>query len=306
MVGDKAFRPVRAACWDASIRIEEMDEHGVDLQIVCATPVLFSYERPLEHAIEVAKIFNDEALKLCQSSGGRIKAICQVPLQDTDAACTELDRAMSSGHIGVQIGNHVGHRDMDEQGILTFLGHCAEVGAPVLVHPWDMIGMESPRFNRYMLPWLVGMPAETQLSMLRLILSGALERLPTSLKMCFAHGGGSFPYLLGRADNAWRERDIVREDCPRPPSEYLDRFFVDAAVFSQEALELLVRVMGEDRILLGTDYPFPLGEREFGGLVRGSGLEATVKKKILGGNALGFFGLEDLVTVGRAATLESL
>jgi aminocarboxymuconate-semialdehyde decarboxylase len=156
-----------------------------------------------------------------------------------------------------------------------------------------MIGMGSPRFSKYMLPWLVSMPAETQLSILRLILSGAFERLPRSLKICFAHGGGGFPYLLGRADNAWRERDIVREDCPRAPSEYRDRFFVDAAVFSQEALELLVKVMGEDRILLGTDYPFPLGEREFGGLVRSSSVEDSTKKKILGESAVEFFGLQD-------------
>ncbi|HEY0444986.1 MAG TPA: amidohydrolase family protein [Allosphingosinicella sp.] len=292
MLGDKPFRPVHDACWDASIRVQDMDEHGVDIQIICATPVLFSYNRPIDQAVAVAQLFNDEALKLCDASGGRIKAICQVPLQDTDAACAELDRAMANGHLGVQIGNHVGPRDLDEEAILTFLTHCADIGAPILVHPWDMMGMESERFGRYMLPWLVSMPAETQLSILRLILSGAFERLPTSLKICFAHGGGSFPYLLGRAENAWRERDIVREDCPHPPSHYLDRFFVDAAVFSEEALDLLVRVMGEDKILLGTDYPFPLGEKKFGELVRNSPLDGGSKRKILGRNAVNFFGLE--------------
>ena len=296
MIDDEPFRPVGHACWDASVRLEEMDENGVDIQIVCSTPVLFSYDRPVAEAVAVAQLFNDEALKLCADSGGRIKAICQVPLQDPDAACAELDRCLASGHLGVQIGNHVGMRDLDDEGMLAFLAHCASVGAAVLVHPWDMIGMGSPRFARYMLPWLVSMPAETQLSLLRLILSGAFERLPRSLKICFAHGGGSFPYLLGRAENAWRERDIVREHCPRPPSAYLDRFFVDAAVFSDEALDLLVRVMGEDQILLGTDYPFPLGEKHFGALVRGSALAPATKRKILGANALSFFGLDaDLV-----------
>jgi aminocarboxymuconate-semialdehyde decarboxylase len=137
------------------------------------------------------------------------------------------------------------------------------------------------------------MPAETQLSILWLILSGAFERLPRSLKLCFAHGGGSFPYLLGRVDNAWRNRDIVREDCPNPPSSYLDRFSVDGAVFSDDALEFLVRTMGEDRVMLGSDYPYPLGEQHVGSLVRSHpSLAATARAKLLHANAAAFFGLE--------------
>ncbi|ARR53150.1 aminocarboxymuconate-semialdehyde decarboxylase [Rhizorhabdus wittichii DC-6] len=293
MIGDRPFRPVYDACWDMAVRLEEMDRHGVDHQIMCATPVLFAYDRPVDQAAEVARIFNDAAIELREQGRGRIDVLCQVPLQDGDAACRELERAMAAGHVGVQIGNHVGDRDLDDESILAFLQHCASLGAAVLVHPWDMIGTGSPRMRDYMLPWLVGMPAETQLSILRLILSGAFERLPRDLRICFAHGGGSFPYLLGRAENAWRERDIVRKDCPHPPSHYLDRFHVDAAVFDAGALKLLVDVMGEDRVLFGTDYPFPLGEKEMGALVLGSTLDDAVKAKILAGNASRFFGLEE-------------
>jgi aminocarboxymuconate-semialdehyde decarboxylase len=153
--------------------------------------------------------------------------------------------------------------------------------------------MAQERMPRYQLPWLVAMPAETQLSILWLILSGAFERLPRSLKLCFAHGGGSFPYLLGRVDNAWRNRDIVREDCPHPPSSYLDRFCVDATVFSHEALDFLVRVMGEERVMLGSDYPYPLGEQQVGGLIRSHPtLKAATRDRLLHGNAAAFFGLE--------------
>ncbi|HJQ17964.1 MAG TPA: amidohydrolase family protein [Allosphingosinicella sp.] len=291
MIGDREFRPVYDACWDAAVRLEEMDRFGVDIQILCATPVLFAYDQPAEHAADVARLFNDEALKLCTDGKGRLKAICQVPLQDTDAACAELSRSIANGHIGVQIGNHVRDRDLDDPALLTFLNHCADLDAAVLVHPWDMMLTGSPRAAKYMLPWLVSMPAETHLSILRLILSGAFERLSPNLKICFAHGGGSFPYLLGRAENAWHERDIVRKDCPKPPSAYLDRLFVDSAVFSTSALSFLVDQMGEDRIMFGTDYPFPLGEREFGALVRHSALPETTKKKIMGENALDFFAI---------------
>jgi len=295
MLGDREFRPVSSACWDPAVRLEAMDRHGVEVQIMCATPVLFAYQRPALQALECARIFNDAALAMCAAAPRRLKSLCQVPLQDTDLACRELSRAMADGHLGVQIGNHVGTRELNDEGIITFLQHCAAEGAAVFVHPWDMMAQE--RMPRYMLPWLVAMPAETQLSILWLILSGSFERLPRSLKLCFAHGGGSFPYLIGRVDNAWRNRDIVREDCPRLPSSYVDRFHVDAAVFSADALSLLVRVMGEDRVMLGSDYPYPLGEQQVGGLIRAhQGLGVRTREKLVHGNAARFFGLAPLRT----------
>jgi aminocarboxymuconate-semialdehyde decarboxylase len=291
MVGDKEFRPVTAACWDADVRLEAMDRDGVDVQIMCATPVLFSYQRPAAQALEVSRIFNDAARELCARAPQRLKSLCQVPLQDPELACRELSRAMADGHVGVHIGNHVGERDLHDEGIMTFLQHCAAEGAAVFVHPWDMMAGE--RMRKYQLPWLVAMPAETQLSILWLILSGAFERLPRSLKLCFAHGGGSFPYLLGRVDNAWRNRDLVREDCPRLPSSYVDRFYVDAAVFSGDALSFLVKTMGEERVMLGSDFPFPLGEQQVGNLIRShESLPARTRECLLHANATRFFGLE--------------
>jgi aminocarboxymuconate-semialdehyde decarboxylase len=302
MIGDKEFRPVTAACWDPAIRLEAMDRDGVEVQILSATPLLFSYQRPAAQALEVARIFNDAALEICAAAPRRLKALCQVPLQDTELACRELSRAMADGHVGVQIGNHVGGRELNDEGIITFLQHCAAEEAAIFVHPWDMMAQE--RMAKYQLPWLVSMPAETQLSILWLILSGAFERLPRSLRLCFAHGGGSFPYLLGRVDNAWHHRDIVREDCPKPPSSYADRFCVDAAVFSGDALGLLVKVMGEDRVMLGSDYPFPLGEQQVGSLVRSHrGLSPRVREKLLHSNARRFFGLGEAEPRERVATV---
>lgn len=290
MVGDREFRPITDACWNPEARLEAMDRDGIDVQIMCATPVLFAYNRDPAQALECARIFNDAALEICSKDPRRLKALCQVPLQDIDLACRELSRAMSMGHLGVHIGNHVGQKDLDDEGIITFLQHCASEGAAVLVHPWDM--MAPDRMKKYMMPWLVGMPAETQLSILTLILSGGFERLPKSLRVCFAHGGGSFPYLLGRVDNAWSNRDIVRSDCPQLPSSYVDRFYVDAAVFSHDSLSLLVKIMGEDRVMLGSDYPFPLGEQKVGAVIRThEGLSAETRTKLLSKNATTFFGL---------------
>jgi aminocarboxymuconate-semialdehyde decarboxylase len=291
MIGTKAFRPVTSACWDVKRRLAEMDRDGIDIQVISATPVLFSYARPVDQALEVAKIFNDMALEMCAEGEGRMHALAQVPLQDIDAACRELSRAMKSGHRGVQIGNHVGLKNLDDEGLITFLKHCADEGAAVLVHPWDMMAQE--RMPKYMMAWTVGMPAETQLSIVSMILGGAFDRLPRSLRVCFAHGGGSFAFLLGRLENAWHNRDIVRAGSKAPPSTYCDRFFVDSAVFDDRALRLLVEVMSEDRVILGSDYPFPLGELEIGSLVRKSRhLSEAGRAKILGGNALAFLGLD--------------
>jgi aminocarboxymuconate-semialdehyde decarboxylase len=267
-----------------------MDRDGIDLQVISVTPVLFAYERPVEHALDCAQLLNDAALELCSRGKGRLKSFCQVPLQDVDAASEELSRCMKAGHLGVQIGNHVGTKNLDDAGIVTFLHHCADEGAAVLVHPWEMFGPE--RMPKYMMPWTVGMPAETQLSVVALILSGAFDRLPNTLRICFAHGGGSFAFLLGRLENAWHHHPVARGDCQYAPSHYLNRFSTDSAVFDQRTLQFLVGTMGADQVMLGSDYPFPLGEERVGSLIRQSNLPQHTKAKLLSGNAARFLALE--------------
>gem|GEM_PF-143007 len=283
MLGDREFRHITSACWDINVRLEDMDRDGIDLQIISATPVLFAYGRDAKQALDCARMFNDVALELCGQGKGRLKALCQVPLQDIDASCAELSRCMRAGHVGVQIGNHVGDKNLDDPGILTFLRHCAAEGAAVLVHPWDMLG--APRMPKYMMPWTVAMPAETQLALVALIVSGAFDRLPTDLRICFAHGGGSFAFLLGRMENAWHHHPVARGTSEFPPSHYLNRFFVDSAVFDEGTLKFLVEKMGADRVMLGSDYPFPLGEQRVGSLIRESSLSPAVKQNLLVDNA---------------------
>ncbi len=289
MVGDRFFRQISSACWDPEVRLNEMDRDGIQMQVLSATPVLFAYERPAGHALDCAQLFNDAALELCAQGKGRLKSLCQVPLQDVDAACKELSRCMRAGHLGVQIGNHVGDKNLDDPGIVTFLHHCADEGAAVLVHPWDMLAPE--RMPKYMMPWTVGMPAETQLGIVAMILSGAFDKLPKNLRICFAHGGGSFAFLLGRLQNAWQHHPVARGNCELPPSSYLNRVYLDSAVFDERALKFLIETMGVERVLLGSDYPFPLGEHQVGSLIRSSDLPAQAKDLLLGANAVSYLGL---------------
>lgn len=299
MLGDREFRRITDQCWDPQVRSDDMDADGVDIQVVSPTPVFFSYERPAAQAAAVARVFNDLALEICSGLPERLIPFCQVPLQDVDAACRELDRCLAAGHRGVEIGNHVGDRDLDDPGTVEFLQHCASVGAPVFVHPWDMGA--SPRTTRWMAQWLVGMPAETHLSILAMILGGVFDRVDESLRICFAHGGGSFPYWLGRLDNAWHQRPDVIGVSQRPPADYLHRFSVDSVVFDERALRLLVDTMGPERVMMGSDYPYPLGERPAGAVVRGASfLSEAERGLILGGNAADFL---DLSTSNTAEAL---
>lgn len=268
MLGDREFRQVDARCWNAELRLADMDEDGVAQQVVSPTPVFFSYEESGTVAARVAKIFNDKALELAGSGGGRLIPFCQVPLQDTDLACRELERAVADGHRGVEIGNHIGDRDLDDAGIVTFLQHCVSLNVPVFVHPWDM--RTSVRNSRWMAQWITGMPEETHLSIVAMILGGVFDRVSSELRICFAHGGGSFPYWLGRFENAWHERSDLIATSEHLPSHYTNRFSVDSVVFRPEALRLLVDTLGASQVMVGSDYPYPLGERPVGAVIEKS------------------------------------
>lgn len=289
MLGEKEFRPITDDAWQAEVRLEHMDRDGVDVQVLSPTPLFFSYSKDAATASRVSAIFNDLALDIASRGEGRLIPFCQVPLQDTDAAIAELDRSISNGHRGVEIGNHVGDVDLDDEGVVAFLQHCAERDVPVFVHPWDMAS--SPRLDRWMAQWLVGMPAETHLSILAMILGGAFDRLPESLRLCFAHGGGSFAHWLGRMENAWHRRPDLIAKSAMPPSHYVGRFSVDSVVFAEPSLRLLVDTLGHENIMLGTDFPYPLGESPAGSLIRSASfLSQEQREAMLGGNALRFLG----------------
>jgi aminocarboxymuconate-semialdehyde decarboxylase len=289
MMGDKAFRRITDNAWSADVRLAAMDRSGVDRQVLSPTPVFFAYDQPAGAAAATAAIFNDLALEIAAEAPERLVPFCQVPLQDPDAACRELDRAVEAGHRGVEIGNHVGDRDLDDAGVVTFLQHCAASDVPVFVHPWDM--PDTPRTRRWMAQWLTGMPAETHLSILAMVLGGVFDQVDERLRICFAHGGGSFAFWLGRVENAWHGRRDVVGTSARPPREYVGRFNVDSAVFDASALRLLVDTLGADHVLLGSDYPYPLGEAEAGRLIRTSPqLTDDERTRLLSANAAAYLG----------------
>ena len=194
---------------------------------------------------------------------------------------------------GVQIGSHVNDWNLDAAELFPVFETASRLGAAVFVHPWEMMGRaEMPK---YWLPWLVGMPAETARAACSLAMGGVLDRLP-DLRIGLAHGGGSFPATIGRIAHGHEVRpDLCAVDTETPPRDHLHRFVYDSLVHDATTLRHLIEIVGAERIALGSDYPFPLGEHEPGRLVRSIDLDDSTRDRILGGTACEFLDLEDPV-----------
>ena len=286
----KFFREVWANAFDAQYRTAEYAKFGVQAQAISTVPVLFSYWAKANQALELHRFLNDHTAQICRDHPRHYAGIGTVPLQSPTLAIQEMERCIEElGLQGVQIGSHVDAWNLDAPELFPFFEAAADLGAAILVHPWDMMGRES--MPKYWLPWLVGMPAEQSRAACCLILGGVLERLP-ELRVCLAHGGGSFPYTIGRIEHGFRMRpDLVATDNARSPREYFDRLFFDSCVHDPQALRYLIDVAGADRVMLGTDYPFPLGEQQPGSGIAALNLDPTDSARLYHGTALQWLGL---------------
>jgi aminocarboxymuconate-semialdehyde decarboxylase len=292
MIGDRCFREVQDTAWDPARRLADCDAHGVRVQVLSTVPVMFSYWAKPAHALDLSKLLNDHIAGVCRAHPERFAGLGTIPMQDARMAVGELQRCVTElGLAGVQIGSNVQGRNLDDPEVFGVFEAAAAIGAAVFVHPWEMLGRD--RMSRYWLPWLVGMPAETALAICSLIFGGVLDRLP-DLRVGFAHGGGAFAFILGRLEHAFRKRpDLVRVNDIDNPRTYLDRIYLDSAVHDPEALRFLIRTVGAERIALGSDYPFALGEERPGALIESmDDLPAATKQRLLCSTALDFLGLD--------------
>lgn len=284
IIDDRFFREVQDNCWSPETRMHECDEHHVHVQVLSTVPVMFSYWAHPMDALEVSKFLNDHIAGIVNKYPTRFVGLGTVPLQAPDLAIKEMERCLKIGLKGVEIGSHVNDWNLNEPVLFEFFKAAEEMGAAIFVHPWDMMGQD--RMQKYWLPWLVGMPAETSLAICSMIFGGVFERCP-NLRVAFAHGGGSFPSTIGRIEHGYDCRpDLVAIDNSKSPREYLGKFWLDSLVHSKEMLDYIVDLVGENRVALGTDYPFPLGELDPGKLIKSMSYNDKKRAQLLHGAAL--------------------
>jgi aminocarboxymuconate-semialdehyde decarboxylase len=290
MMDGEFFREIESNCWDAEARLKECGHHHVDVQVLSTIPVMFSYWAEPKHTLEISKFLNDHIAEICHLFPKRFVGLGTIPMQHTEMAIKELRRCKEIGLKGIQIGSHVNDWNLNEPALFPIFEAMQDLDMALFVHPWWWSA--KTKMPKYWLPWLVGMPAETSLAICSMIFGGIFERLP-KLRVAFAHGGGAFPATIGRIEHGWQARpDLVAVDNIHNPKKYLGQFWLDSLVHDPKMLQFVVDLVGANRVTLGTDYPFPLGEDNPGELIKTSGFDLKTQEILLGSSALEWLNMD--------------
>lgn len=290
MQGDNFFREINHNCWDPEIRMNEYGKYATQVQVVGTIPVLFAYFSKPKDGLEVARFLNDDLANLVNKYPKKYIGLGSLPMQDPELAVQELFRIKELGLKGVQIGSNIEDKNLNEPDFFPVWEACEKLGLAVLVHPWNMMGKKN--MNKYWLPWLVGMPAETSRAMCSMIFGGIFDKFP-KLRVNFCHASGSFLSTIGRIEHGFNCRpDLVAVDNQKNPREYCGHFWVDCITHDQDMLHYVLKMQGSKRVTLGSDYPFPLGDLEIGEFINRMNLEESVVEDIFCNSTLEWLNLK--------------
>tara|TARA_R110002050_G_scaffold290467_2_gene444198 strand:+ start:95 stop:910 length:816 start_codon:yes stop_codon:yes gene_type:complete len=251
---------------------------------------MFSYWANAKDTKALAEYLNDDIAQLCKDYPKNYLGLGTLPMQDADEAIAELERCKEIGLLGVQIGSNINDKNLSEPEFFPIFEAAQELGMAIMVHPWNMMGMADMR--KYWLPWLVGMPAETSRAACSMIFGGVLEKLP-QLRVCFSHAGGSFLPTLGRIEHGYNCRpDLVAIHNNVNPRQYVGEFWVDSITHDPKLLEYILSMQGSKRVMLGSDYPFPLGDLEIGSFIEEMDLESNIVEDIFANAAIEWLDID--------------
>jgi aminocarboxymuconate-semialdehyde decarboxylase len=283
---------IRDALRDPQKKIRDMDEKKIGLYVLSSTPFAFFYEVEDDLAVELAKFQNDQLSEMVKRYPDRFSAMATLPLQVPNQAEKELERAVKKlGLRGVEIGSHVGSRELGDEVFWPIYKVLEDLNVPIFIHPHHVAGME--RLGDFYLTNLIGNPLDTTIAAAQLIFSGVLEKYP-GLKIILAHAGGQLPYIIGRMEHGYQVRPECKERVHQSPMTFFKNFYFDIITHNADALRYLIRIAGSDHVLLGSDYPYDMGDpNPVQTVSKLSGIKAADRRKIMRENAIALFGLWD-------------
>ncbi|GGN64452.1 amidohydrolase [Streptomyces albiflavescens] len=267
---------------DVAVRLAAMDAQGVDVQLVSPSPSHYHAWADEETAEKLYRLANEATAAHCAQEPRRLHGLGLVPLQHPDQATHALEHALDQGLLGVEISSHAPGRELSDPAYAALWRRAEETGAILFLHPFGCTLDE--RLDQWYLSNVVGQPTENAVALSHLIFSGVLDRHP-ELRLIAAHGGGYLPTHIGRSDHAWSARADVGAGCAHLPSSYLKRLYFDSLVHDPYVLRELIRAVGADRVLLGSDFPFDMGTEDPLGALRAARLSDADFHAVQGGNA---------------------
>lgn len=284
----KLFQKIGPKLNGVENRIGDMDQMGVDVQAISPSPGQYYYFAPAEIGRDASRIINEGIAEAVSKHPERLVGMGTVPLQNADMAITEMRRCVNElGFRGIEISTHVNGRELADQEFRPFFAAAEELGIVLFLHPLGF--SHGQRLSKHYLDNIIGNPLESTIAVSHLIFEGVLQR-HTGLKLCVAHGGGFLSGYWGRMDHAYKVREDCRQHISRKPSEFLRQIWFDTLVFDKDQLDDLVRTHGADKLCMGSDYPFDMGDSDPVGFHER--LDAATKRRIFGDNAAELLGLK--------------
>jgi aminocarboxymuconate-semialdehyde decarboxylase len=288
MISGKNFRTITDQCWSPERRITDMEQEGIDIQVLSPMPELLSYWFKAEDALNFSRHINQQLSEFIEFSPKRFWGLGMLPLQDPEMAAKEIKSLKNDFRLkGVEVGTNINGRSIGDPFFTPFFAEAETEEIAIFIHALHPLGNERI-VGPPALSAMIGFPTENALAIASLITGGILEKFP-NLKVFVSHGGGTFSTILPRLNYGWETMEDIRKICPHSPSYYAKKIYYDTLVYNPKTLNYLKDMVGQSQLMIGSDYPFAIREKFPGHWLDQMEISQEVKDHIKFKNALQFF-----------------